>query len=74
MNIKKRFGKKVMLLRLKKGWSQERLALNANLDRTYIPGIEKGERNVSIIVIEKIAKALGIEPYELLIFEYDKAN
>lgn len=65
MDIKK-FGKKVKLLRLEKGWSQEKLALNAELDRTYIPSVEKGERNVSITVIDKIAKALGIEIYELL--------
>jgi transcriptional regulator with XRE-family HTH domain len=58
MDIKKKFGKKVKHLRIEKGWSQEKLALNADLDRTYIPSIEKGERNVSITVIEKIAKAL----------------
>jgi transcriptional regulator with XRE-family HTH domain len=58
MDIKKKFGNKVKLLRIEKGWSQEKLALNADLDRTYIPGIEKGERNISITVIEKIAKAL----------------
>jgi len=57
MDIKKKFGKKVKHLRVEKGWSQEKLALNADLDRTYIPSIEKGERNVSITVIEKIAKA-----------------
>jgi transcriptional regulator with XRE-family HTH domain len=57
MDIRKKFGEKVRLLRIEKGWSQEKLALNADLDRTYIPGIEKGERNVSITVIEKIAKA-----------------
>lgn len=66
MDIKKKFGKKVKLLRLEKGWSQEKLALNAELDRTYIPSVEKGERNVSITVIDKIAKALEIEIYELL--------
>ncbi len=60
MDIKKRFGKKVKLLRIEKGWSQEKFALSADLDRTYIPGIEKGERNVSIIVIEKIAKAFKV--------------
>ncbi len=57
MDIKKKFGNKVKLLRIEKGWSQEKLALNADLDRTYIPSIEKGDRNVSITVIEKIAKA-----------------
>ncbi len=65
MDIKKKFGKKVKLLRIEKGWSQEKLALNADLDRTYIPGIEKGERNVSITVIEKIAIALKVEIKDL---------
>jgi transcriptional regulator with XRE-family HTH domain len=60
MDIKKKFGKRVKALRIEKGWSQEKLALNADLDRTYIPSIEKGERNVSITVIEKISKALKI--------------
>ena len=61
MDIKKKFGNKVKLLRIEKGWSQEKLALNAELDRTYIPSIEKGERNISITVIEKIAKAFNIK-------------
>lgn len=65
MDIKKKFGKKVKLLRIEKGWSQEKLALSADLDRTYIPSIEKGERNVSITVIEKIAKAFKISVGEL---------
>lgn len=65
MDIKKKFGKKVKVLRIEKGWSQEKLALSAELDRTYIPSIEKGERNVSIIVIEKIAKAFKISVSEL---------
>jgi transcriptional regulator with XRE-family HTH domain len=60
MDIKKKFGKKVKELRLERGLSQEALALQADLDRTYIPSIEKGERNVSITVIEKISKALKI--------------
>lgn len=61
MDVKKEFGEKVKSLRLEKGWSQEKLALLADLDRTYIPGIEKGERNVSIVVIEKIAIALDVD-------------
>ncbi len=61
MDIKKKFGKKIKALRVEKGWSQEKLALTADLDRTYIPSIEKGERNVSITVIEKIAKAFSIK-------------
>jgi transcriptional regulator with XRE-family HTH domain len=65
MNIKQTFGEKVKILRIKRGWSQEKLALNAELDRTYIPGIEKGKRNVSITVIQKLAEAFNIEITEL---------
>jgi len=65
MDIKKKFGKKVKFLRTERGWSQEKLALTADLDRTYVPGIEKGERNVSITVIQKIADAFKVEIIEL---------
>lgn len=65
MDIKKKFGRKVKLLRIEKGWSQEKLAFEADLDRTYIPSIEKGDRNVSITVIEKIAKAFNVNVSEL---------
>ena len=61
MNIKQRFGEKVKFFRLERGWSQEKLALEADIDRTYLPGIEKGERNVSITVVEKLAIALGLD-------------
>lgn len=61
MDIKKKFGDKVKQLRLTRGLSQEGLANEAGLDRTYIPGIEKGERNVSITVIEKLAIALKVD-------------
>jgi transcriptional regulator with XRE-family HTH domain len=61
MNIQQKYGIKVKKFRINKGWSQEKLALNADLDRTYIPGIEKGERNVSIVVIQKISIALDVD-------------
>lgn len=61
MNIKQKFGEKVKFFRTMKHWSQEKLALEAGIDRTYLPGIEKGERNVSITVVEKLAIALEIE-------------
>lgn len=60
VDIKKKIGKKLKKLRLERGHSQEALANIAELDRTYIPGIEKGERNVSVTVLEKLAKALKI--------------
>lgn len=70
MDIKIKFGQKVKELRLEKGLSQEAFAHLAELDRTYISSIEKGDRNVSITVIEKIATALDIEITKL--FEWKK--
>lgn len=58
MNIKERFGTKVKQLREQKGFSIEHLANVSNVDRNYISDIEKGKRNVSISIIEKIIAAL----------------
>ena len=54
------FGKKVKELRKQKGLSQESLALLCDLDRSYIGGVERGERNISLINIYKITLALNI--------------
>ena len=56
-----RLGKRIRQLRLKKGWTQEQLAERTNRHWTYIGGIERGERNVTLQVIADIARALGIE-------------
>jgi transcriptional regulator with XRE-family HTH domain len=58
MNIKEKFGFKVKELREQKGYSIEYLANISNVDRNYISDIEKGQRNVSIEIIEKIIIAL----------------
>ena len=63
--IKVAFGKRLRALRAAKGLSQEKLALTCDLDRTYIGGIERGERNVSLVNIQKIASALGVPVREL---------
>lgn len=55
MKIQEKFGFIIKKMRLSKGISQERLALETNIDRTYISDIEKGTRNVSIEIIEKLA-------------------
>jgi len=59
-------GKTIREMRLKLGLSQERLAELAGLHWTYIGGIERGERNVSLVNIVKIAKALRATPSLLL--------
>ena len=63
--IKIAFGNQIRVLRKKKNLSQEALALACDLDRTYIGGIERGERNPSLLNIFKIAKALGVEVKDL---------
>ena len=65
MDIKLKFGVKIKELRKLKGLSQEKLANLAEIDRTYLPTIEKGERNVSIEVVERLAKALDIKIKDL---------
>jgi len=69
MDLLKNFGNRVKQLRLEKGLSQEALAHKADIDRTYLPGIEKGTRNASIKVAYRIAVALEITLAELLNFE-----
>lgn len=59
-HIKQRFGSAIKKRRSELGISQEELAEQANLHRTYIADIERGERNVALINIEKLAKALNI--------------
>lgn len=63
--IRQRFGARVREIRNAKALSQEGLALACGLDRTYIGGVERGERNISLINIHKIAEALDISPTEL---------
>ena len=64
-NIVVRFGQRIRELRKEKGLSQEAFAAECGLDRTYVSGIERGKRNVSLRNIEVIAKALGISISEL---------
>lgn len=64
--ILKRFGDEVRRLRKAKGWSQDELAGKAGLHRTYIGSIERSERNVSLLNIERIAHALNIQAKDLL--------
>ena len=60
-----RFGMRLRAVRKEKGLSQETLALEAGLDRSYVGGVERGERNISLENIEKLARALGVSVSEL---------
>jgi transcriptional regulator with XRE-family HTH domain len=58
MDAKQRIGQRIKELRTSKKISQEQLALKAEIDRTYMTSVENGKRNVSIVLIDKIIKAL----------------
>jgi len=64
--ILKQFGNRVKILRRKNNWSQEEFAKKAGLHRTYIGSIERSERNISLINIERIAKALKVNISDLV--------
>ena len=66
--IQKQFGDRIRELRLSKGLSQEELAFRVKIHRTYIGGIERGERNPSLKNIAAIANALGVTLSELFSF------
>lgn len=63
-----KFGNKAREIRTKKGFSQEYLAHIANVDRTYIGMIERAERNVTLVSMEKIANALEVPLKDLIDF------
>lgn len=61
-----RLGQNVRRLRQARGLTQERLAFDSEIDLTYLGGIERGRRNPSLLVMVRIAAALGVEPAVLL--------
>ena len=65
MDINKQLGMRIKYLRSLRKWSQEDLALEANVNKNYLSDLERGERNPTIKVLEKIAKAFGISLSEL---------
>jgi transcriptional regulator with XRE-family HTH domain len=65
-DVLKRFGESLRAYRLESGLSQEKLAAKAGIDRTYVGGAERGERNVALVNIVRLADALGIRPAQLL--------
>ncbi|HEY7888953.1 MAG TPA: helix-turn-helix transcriptional regulator [Steroidobacteraceae bacterium] len=68
-NPKVQFGKRITALRKAKGWSQEKLALESGISRSYIGGVERGQRNIALVNICRLADALEIPPAKLMTFE-----
>lgn len=66
MDVKQKFGENLRKQRLKYGISQERLALEAGINRSYVGSVERGERNVSLVNICKLARAIGCRTVELV--------
>lgn len=66
MNIQQRLGANLKKLRTARGWSQEQFAFEAGIHRTYISDLERGARNPTIIVLEKLAMCLGVKAGSLL--------
>ena len=66
MDIRRQLGLNVQKLRHDKGWSQEDLAFESGLHRTYVSGIERGIRNPTITIIQRLAKTFAVTPGTLL--------
>lgn len=66
--LRKELGVRIKQLRKTKRWTQEVLAEKADIDYKYLGAIERGEKNLTLANIEKIAKGLGVEIYQLFLF------
>lgn len=65
MDVKSKVGKRIQEIREKVNMSQKDLAYSSDLDRSYIASVESGQRNISIVNLEKIANSLGVSLSEL---------
>jgi len=70
-SLRKKFGKRIRKLRKSMGLTQEELAERANMEYKYLGAIERGEKNLTINNIEKIAKGFGIEAHQLFLFDFE---
>jgi len=69
-DVLKLFGKRLAEIRGREKWSQERLALESGIARSYLSGVERGQRNISLVNICRLADTLKVSPSELLIFSH----
>ena len=68
MDVKKKFGKRLAELRKERGLSQEALALESGLARSYLGGVERGQRNIALVNICILAQTLKVKPSVLMDF------
>lgn len=68
------FGRHLAKVRKAKGWSQEKLALESGLARSYLGGVERGQRNIALVNICRLAHALGVLPAVLMGFADELPN
>jgi transcriptional regulator with XRE-family HTH domain len=66
MDVRQRVGANVRKFRKQRGVSQEELAFESGLHRTYVSGVERGVRNPTVVILERIAAALKVESSKLL--------
>jgi len=66
MDVRRRLGLNLKKLREEQGFSQESFADHCGLHRTYISGIERGVRNPTVVILDRIAKTLKVPPGQLL--------
>jgi transcriptional regulator with XRE-family HTH domain len=64
-----KFGQRLAVCRKTKGWSQEKLALESGIARSYLGGVERGKRNIALLNICRLADALEISPAKLMTFD-----
>jgi transcriptional regulator with XRE-family HTH domain len=74
MDIRQQVGLNVRQVRKERGWSQEELAFQSGLDRTYISGVERGVRNPTVLVLHEFAQALKVPAARLLEVPEGKAK
>jgi transcriptional regulator with XRE-family HTH domain len=66
MDLNRVLGRNIRALRQRRGLSQEELALEAEMKRSYVSDLERGTRNPSVKAVGRLAKALGVEAWQLL--------
>jgi len=68
MDIKRAVGKRIKIVRQRNGLTQDQLAEQLGLSTKYISGIERGVENPTMDILLRVAKMLGVEPYDLFLF------